>query len=47
VVLSQGDQPEPLAINRLGDGIDGSPAVAGNQLFLRSHGHLYCLEEKQ
>jgi outer membrane protein assembly factor BamB len=47
LVLEQADQFKVLAVNRLKDGIDGSPAVAGNQMFLRSHGHLYCLEEKK
>jgi hypothetical protein len=30
----------------LNDPIDASPAVAGNQLFLRSRQHLYCIAEK-
>ena len=45
-VLSQCDEPKVLSVNQLKDGIDGSPAVVGQQLFLRGHGHLYCLEEK-
>ncbi len=46
LVLKQGDKVEVLAVNRLDDPIDASPAVAGKQLFLRSHGHLYCIEER-
>jgi outer membrane protein assembly factor BamB len=46
VVLTQGDEPKVLAVNALKTGIDGSPAVAGNQLFLRGQSHLYCLEEQ-
>jgi outer membrane protein assembly factor BamB len=46
VVLNQSDKLEVLATNRLDDPIDASPAVAGKQLFLRSHKALYCVEEK-
>jgi outer membrane protein assembly factor BamB len=44
VVLKSGDKPEVLAVNKLDDPIDASPAVVGKQLFLRGEGHLYCLE---
>jgi outer membrane protein assembly factor BamB len=44
VVLKAGDKPEVLAVNKLDDPIDASPAVAGKQLFLRGEQHLYCLE---
>ncbi len=44
VVLKAGDKPEVLAVNKLDDPIDASPAVVGKQLFLRGEGHLYCLE---
>jgi outer membrane protein assembly factor BamB len=37
---------EILATNELGEGIDASPALAGNELFLRGHEHLYCIAEK-
>lgn len=46
LVYREGDQPELLATNRLNDAIDASPALAGKQLFLRSHGRLYCVEGK-
>jgi outer membrane protein assembly factor BamB len=36
---------EVLATNRLADGIDASPAIVGNQLFLRTHRHLVCVAE--
>lgn len=45
VVLEQGDKLKVLAVNRLDDPIDASPAVAGKQLFLRSEKHVYCFEE--
>jgi outer membrane protein assembly factor BamB len=44
VVLKAGDKPEVLAVNKLEDPIDASPAVVGKQLFLRGEQHLYCLE---
>jgi outer membrane protein assembly factor BamB len=44
VVLKAGDKPEVLAVNKLDDPIDASPAVVGKQLFLRGEKHLYCLE---
>jgi outer membrane protein assembly factor BamB len=45
VVLKQGDKLEVLAINKLGDPIDASPALVGKQLFLRGEKYLYCIEE--
>ncbi len=44
VVLEQGDRVKVLAINRLNDEIDASPAVVGKQLFLRGAKFLYCIE---
>ena len=46
VVLKAGDEFEVLAINKLDDKFDASPVTVGKQLFLRSHGALYCIEEK-
>jgi outer membrane protein assembly factor BamB len=37
---------EILATNELGEGIDASPALVGNELFLRGQEHLYCIAEK-
>ena len=44
-VIAVGDQFKVLATNRLDDGFDASPAMAGTQLFLRGHKWLYCLGE--
>jgi outer membrane protein assembly factor BamB len=44
VVLKESDTLEVLAVNRLDDPIDASPAVVGKQLFLRGEKFLYCLE---
>ena len=37
---------EILNTNQLDEGCDASPAVAGDQLFLRAKNHLYCIGEK-
>ena len=44
LVYKEGDKLELLESNKLNDAIDASPALAGKQLFLRSHGKLYCIE---
>ena len=46
LVFKQADTLEVLAVNRLDESIDASPAIAGTQLFLRGASHLYCIEEK-
>ncbi|MEQ2008582.1 MAG: PQQ-binding-like beta-propeller repeat protein [Limisphaerales bacterium] len=46
LVLKDGAQFEPLATNRLGEGIDASPVAVGRELFLRGKQHLYCIAEK-
>jgi outer membrane protein assembly factor BamB len=46
VVIKQSDKLEVLATNRLDEGFDASPAVAGKELFLRGHEYLYCIAEK-
>jgi len=43
VVLKQSDELEVLAANQLDDAFDASPAIAGNQLFLRGKRSLYCI----
>lgn len=46
LVLKNSDKLEVLATNKLDERMDASPAIAGNQLFLRGHQYLYCLAEK-
>jgi outer membrane protein assembly factor BamB len=46
VVLKHGPQLEVVATNKLGEGIDASPAVVGRQIFLRGQNHLYCIENR-
>ncbi|HEX3148154.1 MAG TPA: PQQ-binding-like beta-propeller repeat protein [Gemmataceae bacterium] len=46
LVFKEGDKPELLATNKLHDAIDATSALVGNQVFLRAHGRLYCIEGK-
>ncbi len=45
LVLERSGKLTVLAKNSLDDQIDSSPALAGQQLFLRGQSFLYCLEE--
>lgn len=45
MVIQGGDNFKILAVNRLDAPIDGSPAIAGDQMFLRAHHHVYCLQK--
>ncbi len=44
-VLKASDKLEVLATNTLSEGIDASPVVVGNELFLKGAEHLYCIAE--
>ena len=44
-VLALTPEVRSLAVNELEDGFDASPAVAGNELYLRGKSHLFCLAE--
>jgi outer membrane protein assembly factor BamB len=43
LVIKQGPKYEVLAKNTLDDGFDASPALAGNELYLRGYKYLYSL----
>jgi outer membrane protein assembly factor BamB len=45
VVLEKSKELKVLARNKLDDGFDASPAVVGNELFLRGRSKLYCITE--
>ena len=47
MVLNHSRQFEPIAINRLDERFDASPAIAGMQLFLRGAKFLYCVEQSE
>ncbi len=44
-VIKQGKSLNIVATNRLDDDFSASPAIVGNQLFLRGKKHLYCIAE--
>jgi outer membrane protein assembly factor BamB len=46
VVLEKSEELEILAVNTLEDGFDASPAVVGDELFLRGRKHLYCIASR-
>ncbi|HSR52092.1 MAG TPA: PQQ-binding-like beta-propeller repeat protein [Acidobacteriota bacterium] len=43
LVLSHGDEPQALALNRLDDSFSASPVAVGRELYLRGERHLYCI----
>ncbi|MXW35050.1 MAG: PQQ-like beta-propeller repeat protein, partial [Chloroflexi bacterium] len=45
LVIRQGPLYEVLAVNRLDDGFDASPAVVDDELYLRGYRHLYKIAE--
>ena len=44
-VVQQGPEFKILAENSLDDSFNASPAIVGNELYLRGSGHLYCIAE--
>ena len=42
-VLKNSDKFEKLATNILDDEIDASPAIVGDQIFLKGKTHIYCI----
>ncbi len=44
-VIRRGEKFEVLAVNELDDSFSASPAIAGDELFLRGDRHLYCIAE--
>jgi len=45
VVIPNTGELEILATNTVGEPVDASPAIAGNQIFIRGDQHLFCIEE--
>jgi outer membrane protein assembly factor BamB len=45
VVLKHAPEFEVLATNILDETIDASPAIVGNEMFIRGEKHLYCIAE--
>ena len=46
VVIKNADTFEVLATNKLDDGLDASPAVIGDELYMRGNKFLYCIAKK-
>ena len=46
VVIRNADRYEVVSSNALDDRIDASPAIGGNELFLRGQQNLYCISAK-
>jgi outer membrane protein assembly factor BamB len=46
LVLKQGPELEVLARNNIGERTDASLALVGNELFIRGHKSLFCIENK-
>ena len=44
-VLRAGDTFEVLAMNKLNDTFDASPAIVGDSIYLRGNKNLYCIAE--
>ncbi len=44
-VLKDGDKPEVLARNDLGESIKATPALADGKMYVRTAGHLYAFGE--
>ena len=45
VVLAEGTEFQTLASNHLDEVFHASPAIAGQELYLRGQGHLYCIAQ--
>ena len=45
VVVKHGPELEVLAENQLDETIDATPAIVGQEIFLRGEQHLYCIAE--
>jgi hypothetical protein len=46
LVLKKGPKLEILATNKLDDKTDASPALAGNEIFIRGRKNLYCISNE-
>jgi outer membrane protein assembly factor BamB len=46
LVIRKGAAYEVIAKNELQDGFDASPALAGNEIYLRGNRYLYCIADK-
>lgn len=47
MVISDTEIPRPIAVNVIGEPVNASLALAGNQIFIRSEKHLFCIEKPE
>ena len=45
LVIKAADSLEVIATNKLGEPVDASPVVVGNELYLRGDKHLFCIKQ--
>ena len=45
VVIEDAERLKVVATNRLDEGVDATPAIAGREIFVRGLNHLYCFAE--
>lgn len=45
-VLKNADTYEVVSINKLDDGIDATPAIVDNEIFIKGKQYMYCIAEK-
>lgn len=43
MVIKKGPTPTPVAVNKLNEKVNASLAIAGQQIFIRTEQHLYCI----
>lgn len=46
LVMSHSEMPRLLSANQLNDSFSASPALVGNEMFLRGEKHIYCIATK-
>ena len=46
LVLKHGDKLDIVQTNELGEPVDATPAIVGNQIIIRGDKHLFCFENK-
>jgi outer membrane protein assembly factor BamB len=47
LVVKHSDIYEELSVNALGEPVDASPAISGDEIFIRGSEHLYCIAKQK
>jgi outer membrane protein assembly factor BamB len=45
-VITHGDIPRTVAVNRLEENVNASLAIVDDEIFIRGEQHLYCIKKK-